>query len=291
MRRVLVPLDGTGQAAAILPDARRLAGRNGELLLVHDTRLALADLEQYPGSASTKYLDAMADELRAHGALVQTHSLRLDNVAVAIDEAATIFKADMIAVATHGRKPAERLFWGSIAWSALAHSPVPVLLRHVEKADGPLGYVEPLVRHILVPLDGSTLAERVLPLARELAAEWRASVWLAQVATPTVTGFPDDPQFDPSYPVPSDVVLAARAYLERLVPSFEGRAQAKVLTGLTAETLVNAAGDWGITDVVMTSHGRTGLARVIFGSVADSLIHLLHCPIIVIPPLALVAAK
>lgn len=288
MRRILVPLDGTDRATAILPDARRLAGPDGELLLVHDTRAAPADLGQYSESAAAKYLDGVAEALRAQGTSVKTHTLRLDNVAVAIDEAATTFKVDMIAVATHGRNPAERLFWGSIAWRVLAHSPVPVLLRHVERAENPEDDGEGRNRHILVPLDSSALAERALPLARELAAEWNASVSLAQVATSTVTGFPDDPQLDPSYPTPP-VVRAARTYLEQFVPRFAGGAQAEVLTGPTAEALVDAVSNRGITDVVMTSHGRTGLARVIFGSVADSLIHQLRCPIMIIPPLALVA--
>jgi nucleotide-binding universal stress UspA family protein len=52
------------------------------------------------------------------------------------------------------------------------------------------------------------------------------------------------------------------------------------------EALIEAVDDWGITDVVMASHGRTGLARVILGSVADELIQRLHLPIIVIPALA-----
>ncbi len=66
----------------------------------------------------------------------------------------------------------------------------------------------------------------------------------------------------------------------------KGHAEATVLAGPAVDRLVSAVDQWSITDVVVTSHGRTGLSRVILGSVADALIHRLHCPIVIVPALA-----
>ena len=142
MRRIVVPLDGSTFATAILPDARRLAGPNGELILVNDVDLFpywdIAHVRQQRATvdASREYLKGVADRLRAEDVKVETQTMITDNVARAIDEAAMIFDADMVAVATHGLSPLGRLQRGSIAWQALAHSPVPVLIRHVNEAGG-----------------------------------------------------------------------------------------------------------------------------------------------------------
>jgi nucleotide-binding universal stress UspA family protein len=80
------------------------------------------------------------------------------------------------------------------------------------------------------------------------------------------------------------------AYLRQMADGLEGPVEVSVLAGPVVDRLVAAVDQWGISEVVMTSHGRTGLARVILGSVADGLIERLHCPIMVVPPLALEAA-
>lgn len=77
----------------------------------------------------------------------------------------------------------------------------------------------------------------------------------------------------------------------RSAATLPGVTHRRVLTGSTVDALTAAIGEWSITDIVMTNHGRTGLARVMLRSVADTLIYRLHCPIIVIPPLAMVAAQ
>ena len=171
---------------------------------------------------------------------------------------------------------------GSIAWRALLRSAVPVLVRHVE--EGIVSHPEPAQRRILVPLDGSTLAEKALPLATELAAEWRAPLYLVRVVPDPVTAetiaveAADDPE-------------AAKGHLDAIANRLPGSVQASVLTGSVVEALVEAVDKETITDIVMTSHGRTGLSRVIVGEVADELIHRLHCPIVVIPPLMTLAAE
>ncbi len=291
MRRVLVPLDGSELSEAIIPDARRLAGTDGELILVREAsgrvleRDMLVDTSMSALENAETYLAHEADKLRAEGVTVRTRSFVLTDAASAIDEAVRIFKADVIAIATHGRRPLGRVLHGSTAWRALAHSPVPVLLRHVESGSPPVDDGGKK-RRIMVPLDGSKYAEKALPLAQELALEWNAPLWLVQVVPQyAVTDTPYTPG-DFVAQTPDEVVNEAQVYLERIAVAISAEAYAEAGFGSVPDTLVEYVDQFSITDLIMASHGRTGLSRVILGSVADEIIHRLHGPIIVVPALA-----
>ncbi len=294
MRRVIVPLDGTEFAEAILPDARRLAGTGGELVLIQDASVApyagfgYFDMQEQLMKASRDYLDKVASRLRADGVTVQTHTMVAGNAALAIDEAARIFHADMIAIATHARSGIGRLVHGSTTWRALAHSAVPVLVRHIGPRAHGFVALESLERRILVPLDGSTLAEKALPVARQLAGEWNAEISLVQVVftLETASGTPALNAGDAVYSDIESATREAEAYLRQVAASLGSGVHAHVLMGSTIDALVAATDAWLISDVVTTSHGRTGLSRVILGSVADALLHRLDLPIVVVPALA-----
>lgn len=293
MRRVLVPLDGTDLAASILPDAMRLAGPGGEIILLVDVaQTARASRDHRPDVGTwndcvDEYLRPHAEEIESHGVRAATHKVWISDPTWVIADMAGYLKADMIACSTHGRTPFGRLVRGGTAWHVVAHSQVPVLLRHVDpemRADVHAGRP-----HIMVPLDGSAYAEKALPLAVALTKERGARLTLARVAT---TGLPEWGLSTPggvgafglSY---ADEVAADRCYLEQVAAALPVDAHAHVLEGspITA-ALADFVHSDGVTDVVMTTHGRTGLARVIVGSVADSLVHTLSCPIILVPALA-----
>ncbi|MBV9280661.1 MAG: universal stress protein, partial [Chloroflexi bacterium] len=279
-------------AESILPDARDLAGPQGELVLVRD---AVRRRYARPGASYDRpnleeaedYLEILAERLRAEGhpggTGVQTHALVINDVALAIDEAARIFHANFIACATHGHGPLGRLVHGGVAWRAVAHSPVPVLLRHPEDRPRPRSLV-PGPRRILVPLDGSRYAERALPVARQLTAEWDASLWLVQII-PELR-----PPSDPAIPLTGTEerlardVRAAGEYLRSISADLPGEVHLLSCTGGVVDALVEIARASAIGHIVLASQGRTPLQRVILGSVADSLIQRLHCPIVVVPP-------
>jgi nucleotide-binding universal stress UspA family protein len=285
MRRVLVPLDGTDLAEAVLPDARRLAGPDGEIVLIRNVSVTVQDRPEADLETAEEYLNAVAQPLRAEGVAVEVHALAMGDAASAIDQTAQSLDVDMIALATHGRDPAQRLRLGSVAWRVLLRSTVPVLLRHVERDAAE--EEEPDQRQILVPLDGSPLAEKALPLAQQLAGEWRAALWLVRVVAD-----PGDAGVDTGVVQDYDTSVdpaSAEAYLDHLAGTVPGPVQTRVFTGPTVETLIAAVGELGITDIVMTTHGRTGMSRVIVGSIADALIHHLRCLLVVIPVLALMA--
>jgi nucleotide-binding universal stress UspA family protein len=145
--------------------------------------------------------------------------------------------------------------------------------------------LQPLERRILVPLDGSKFAEKALPLAQQLAGEWNAEIWLASVVF-TMAEAPSGAKLNPTW-VPYEEIepqkREAEAYLREVAAKLQGQVHTQVLLGSPVDELVAAAEAWGISDVVLASHGQTGLSRVILGSVADALIHHLDLPIIVVP--------
>jgi nucleotide-binding universal stress UspA family protein len=274
MRRILVPLDSSDLSTSILDDALRLAGPDGTLILLYEAKRTMGraasayvpELDLGPGK---QHLEGLAEGLRSRGASVITLARSTFDVSAAIDEVAGVSDVDMIACATHSRGVIGTLLRGSVAWKVLSQSPVPVLLRHpITHSDWPAG--KPEQRRILVPLDGSNLAEKALPLAQELATEWQAPIDLLLV-------MPE---------AHSDLsLLAPENYLECIGGTLGGKVKWHILSGNPVDIAAAFVYGAGITDIVMTSHGRTGLSRVFLGSVAYEIIRRVPLPVIVVPAL------
>ncbi len=292
MRKVLVPLDGTLFAESVLPDALRLAGEGGKIVLVRAANWRMYDSTY--GEYSIRYSVEVSDEYLAHEAAVlarnnvkvETETLVMRDAALAVEQAATEFKVDIIVVATHARSGRDRLVYGSVAWDIVSHARVPVLLRHSMQDPGHQSG-EGVERRILVPLDKSVLAETALPLAEALALENNAGLNLITVIPDSAVSntTPNMGLGRGDYAHTPKLTDDALKYLAGVASTLKVDVRYEVLDGKTANRIVQAADAWGITDVVMASHGRTGLSRVFIGSVADTLIHHLHCPVIVVPAL------
>lgn len=134
---------------------------------------------------------------------------------------------------------------------------------------------------ILVPLDGSPTAEAAVPLALKLARADDAGIVLVMVTTV-------HPMPEPS-PVDEELVpiRTAEAYLEtvkrRLTADYPNVLTA-VWRGAPAAAIIRAAHDYHADRIVMTTHGRTGAQREMFGSVADAVLRGSPMPVIVLRP-------
>jgi nucleotide-binding universal stress UspA family protein len=272
MPTVLVPLNETAFAESILPDAEQLAGPGGRFVLVYVlARRGRGDDQSSEAGDVERYLSNEAQVLQARGFQATTKVLLGGDIPRAIDEGVTELGAEMVAVATHGTAHGGRLARSSIAWKTLAHSPVPILLRHAQEGQvRDLDESGPQPVTILVPLDGSSRAEQALPVAATLAAQWQGSLVLVQIDSEATGG---------------------QEYLDRIARDMKVPVQAALGHGRASEALAKLAADRAITHVVMTSHGRTGLSRVIAGDVAAGMIDRLALPIVVIPSLAEPAQK
>jgi nucleotide-binding universal stress UspA family protein len=186
--RILVPLDGSGLAEAILPVSRALAERlSGTLVLVHVLERDAAETvhgERHLTEAADAqdYLESKRDGCRGLGinaeAHVDVHKGR--DVAGAIDELAWAHEAGVIAMSAHGRRTLRDRLIGPIAQRALREGSTPVLLRTAgASADAPF-----VLRQILVPIDFRHTLTQALEAVGELARAFDAAVTLLYAAEP-----------------------------------------------------------------------------------------------------------
>ncbi len=187
--RILVPLDGSRLAEAVLPAAASLASKLGaELLLLHVLELqAPAEVHGEPHLAEEPdafvYLEEKARELRDQGFSVESHvhERRVDDVATAIDVHAHEMSADLIAMCAHGRSNLRTRLMGSIAERILRGGSVPILLRTVRRADGQ----DFDLHNLLVPIDFGHDVDTALAAARALAPAYEATVTLLAAVEPS----------------------------------------------------------------------------------------------------------
>lgn len=137
--KILIPLDGSELAEAILPEAERLAKDFGaEVMLLHahalpsapyfmDNPYGLADAVRHERESERVYLETIANQLRAKGFSVKT-VVNEGRAADVILDTAEAVKADLIAMTTHGRSGMGRWLLGSVADAVVHAAKVPVLL-------------------------------------------------------------------------------------------------------------------------------------------------------------------
>ena len=150
---------------------------------------------------------------------------------------------------------------------------------------------------ILVPLDGSEVAERVLPHVEALATKFEAAVMLLRTTT-AAEALPPAPSLGvPPFGVPTaapifDRVAFAKAEREEaihyLVAVADGLRHRGVNVayeqreGAPADVIIERAAQWPADLIAMTTHGRTGLGRIVMGSVAYEVVHRAPCPILLV---------
>lgn len=135
---------------------------------------------------------------------------------------------------------------------------------------------------ILVPLDGSELAEQALVPAAELARRFDAELYLVRVFLPPVVSPAAWTSIDMTK-IRTEEEKFLRTYLDER--KIEGVVCHRLLVeGEAADALMHTAKEQGIDLIVMTSHGRTGFNRWLFGSVAERVVRHAPCPVLTIGP-------
>jgi nucleotide-binding universal stress UspA family protein len=144
---------------------------------------------------------------------------------------------------------------------------------------------------ILVLLDGSAFAERALPYVEELARRFGSTVLLLRATTPaemlvTPPGVAPTvaPVVDP-LPIMEAERREADAYLRAIADRLRGAGLSVAYeqhVGHAAEVIIDRARDHGADLIAMTTHGRGGLGRLIFGSVADAVLRSAPCPVFLV---------
>lgn len=197
-------------------------------------------------------------------------------------------RSDLIVMGTHGRTGITRAFSGSVTEKVVRMAPCPVLaVKHPKiQVEMPWGGVytgrwrakEMLhLRKILVALDGSPLAEGVLPQVKELTRSLDSETVLLRVAIiPHLSG--TDP-----IELERRAMEEAGSYLEakRRDLGAEGfKVETAVRSGEAAEQILEQAEAFGVDLIAMVTHGRSGLKRWLLGSVAEKVLHGSDVPVL-----------
>ena len=299
-RTILVPLDGSPVAEQALPLARRIAERAGSklrLALVHQIPTAPLDpaaarlftsLELATRKSERAYLRALQTKLRQEGVRLASAVTLSGPVGPALDQYVRELGIDLVVMATHGRGGVRRAWLGSVADYLVRHLQVPVLV--VRPAEDGTATTSPSASQIMVPLDGSALAEDAIGPAADLARLWGSELTLLRVVHPVV--FYGDELL--GWPAPYDEELTANlrsqaeGYVRDLSERLRGeglRASGVAVVGWgAADAILKLARPEHVAAIAIATHGRGGLKRLALGSVADKLIRGADVPVLVYRP-------
>ena len=265
---ILVPLDGSAESESALGVAADLARRSGAALHLVRVATTLPEPEAPPGGPEgaprqvvVHYLEAAAASVARSGLVAGQHAVSGEIVPELLREAERV-AADLVVMSTHGRTGFRRAVLGSIADGVARHAPTPVLLVRAADDGADLSF-----SRMLVALDGSPDAERVLAPAMMIARACASAVELVRVVHP-VALTTDDSDLEPSES--AEAYLSALA--ERLRESGAFDVQPRIVISDAVALAILAEAEESSADLVaITSHGR-GASRLFIGSVADAIL-------------------
>ncbi len=279
IERIIVPLDGSLTAEAILPQVRRILHRHdSELVLVRAVVPAPVENSILVADAATlgsrEYLHGVQERLAREGVRVDSE-VRIGSPIGVILDIVEDRKATMIAMATHGATGLKRLLLGSVAEGVLRKSPVPVLAVRpfwTSEADLEQEAERRPVRTLLVPVDGSDLSALVVPGALEFAGLFEPRVVLLRVLE-TKRKADDVRELE-----------EAKSHLQGIARSFERKDIDTLLIvekGDPVEEILKTARFHGADLIAMTTHGRSGSSRLVTGSVTEQVLRRAPVPLLV----------
>lgn len=259
VKTIVVPLDGESHSEQPLPLAAHLAQRFGTDVLLLSSVLTLVERQ-----LRLVQLRTLADELAASGVESRVDVALTNDIAGPIVEAAA--DHGLIVMATSAKLGLHEGHLGSIAEKVVRGTSEPVLLL------GPHAVPDIGVNRVVVPVDGSDTAEAALVPAADWAEMLAVPLWVVTVVTPE--------QGDAAAKAG---VTAEHGYVKRLSQRFADRVDAEfeVLHGSDpADRIVDFLDDDSLC--VMTTTGKSGLRRLVMGSVATGVVRRSPRPVLVV---------
>ncbi len=286
-KNILVPLDGSALSERALLPAMTLGSQDGghiTLLRTPVVEVTMVPTVEFFGNYSLRGLDQAVEKSR-HEARDYLEALRRTRAqpnvvlhaevidgdpAEAILETAVARHADLIVMSTHGYSGITRWIMGSVTERVLAHAPCPVLIIRSEIP----------FRKMLVPLDGSDLAEAALRPALDVASAFQASVTLLravkEMPTRNIEAL-EDVEHGLGLRVQGELAEEAETYLNGLVKRLaRPEVQIAVRSGPAPSAILGQAEAQDVDVVAMATHGRTGTQRWVYGSVTEKVLHNSH---------------
>jgi nucleotide-binding universal stress UspA family protein len=294
--RILIPLDGSKTAEKVLPYARFLAGSLKlpvELLAVVD----IVEMATHMSADRARYLDTMIEDsvrnseqyLRGiartfpSGTKCTVEKGKAEQIII---ETAAADKGRLITMATHGRSGINRWLLGSIAEKVLRGATNPLLL--VRATDEAKADRVATLKSIVVPLDGSELAESVFPTVVELAKTLKLEVVLFRAYSIPYSAYSSAEGY---YAVDYEELLKAMReeavdYLEKKTEAVKKLGIDKVSCvakeGFAADEIISLSRKSADNLIAMCTHGRSGVKRWVLGSVTETVVRHSADPVLVI---------
>jgi nucleotide-binding universal stress UspA family protein len=285
---VLVTLDGSAYAEQALPAAESICKAfNARLTLVSviPERPRFWPLVRSNGQGGARreteaYLKGVARRMEVKGIDVSFSVLR-GPVAESVDEFMREEAIDMSIISTHGRSGLQRLVLGSVADRLVQLMTQPMLIIHPAPSGPP---PVPGFERILVALDGSEYAERVLPMVRA-SITYGSVVFLLRV--PEV---PEPERFgimvEEIERLRAEAEAQAYQYLEGIAAALRAEGietHIRVAGYRPAETIISVADEEDAGVILVATHGQGGLEGVLMGSVADRVVQNTYRPVLLVP--------
>jgi len=291
--KMLVPLDGSRLSEVVFPYAKDLAARLGldiTLLHVHSSKesetmpLHQAYIEHKAQIIKRQLREwqkriggGLEDrKLQVHGELARGYP---PEEIICYAEENNI---DLILMATHGRSGVRRWVLGSVADKILCVSSIPIWLIRASTAES-VPYDKWPQRTLLVPLDGSVLAEKVLPHVKVLAKQPgmpAVNVVLLRVDEPPTTSG----HYFRNIPESREEIEQYLANVETQLKRSKIKVQSEISSGDPAEQIVSYGQENPFSIIVMSTHGHSGMSRWLYGSVATKVLEHAATPIFLVRP-------
>ena len=294
--RMLIPLDGSKTAEEVLPYARRLAAGARvavELLGVVEMADIAEDIASnqaaYAGALvreairnSTEYLEKLAQTFQDGKVRCDVQQGRPEDIIIA---AASADRATLIAMATHGRSGVTRWLLGSVTEKVLRGTVNPLLVVRApgnSKTDG-----EAALRSVIVPLDGSDVAETILSPVAALAEALDLQVLLIRVYGLPLPTYGGDDYYVPNYLELKDQIRdEAEGYLNSRASLLRAQGVAEVSTvvieGSAADAIIDLARETPDNLIALSPYGRSGLQRWVLGSVTEKVVRHCQDPVLIV---------
>jgi nucleotide-binding universal stress UspA family protein len=277
--KILLPVDGSKTSKTIIPYCGNLAQKN-------NSHVTLFFVETGDGT-SDPFLDSSINQLISSG--FKADSIRVKGAAAE----QIVFYAennnyDLIAMSTQGRNGMKRAVIGSVTEEVIRNTSLPVLTVNGSRNNSGNGI---RIGKIIVPLDGSTLSESALPFAISLASEIPSDFLITNVISPTKV-IAGDPILDglitfdeTSHTVKTKKTDSNQYLIETANKLSDNPAtiESEVLEGEPSQAIMALVEQHTDPLLILASHGRAGLSRLVMGSVTETLMRTSNFPILVIP--------
>lgn len=279
VKKMLVAIDGSESSMHALKESFKLARNEKSWITVvsvvpeYKGDLDLVAVGNVMASMRKPCEDALhkADELaKAEGALIKTVCEEGEAYERIID-LAEAENCELIVMGRRGLSRLERVLMGSVTARVIGHSPIDVL---VVPFKAEIGW-----KRVLLAIDGSKYSKAAAERAIDFAGEYKGELMVVSVVDVPAEFYGEAPD------AVEDLINKAKGYVEDVKRQAEAsgiKTETFVREGETYKAILDLAKEQNANAIVVGSHGRTGLKRLLMGSVTEKVIGYASCPVLVV---------